>query len=81
MSIARVSIENIFGRVTNLFQNLGNSNYWKLELNNPGDFYFISVMLTNFLTCLRGGNQVSDRFDFPPPTLKKYIENLLENNL
>jgi len=73
MSIARVSIENIFGRVCNLFQNLNNWSYWKIDLNHPGDFYFIAVMLTNMLTCLRGGNQVSDRFLFPPPTLNDYL--------
>jgi hypothetical protein len=41
-----------------------------------GPIYIVSVFLTNIITCLTHGNQVSDYFECSLPTIKQYLHSI-----
>ena len=63
-----------------------NINYWgfnsyrkgaKLGSSPVAAYYMMSTLLTNFDTCLKGRNQVSDKFKIQPPSLEEYVHSIL----
>jgi len=73
MATGRVSTENIFGRIVNIWRSLNKAADMRFFVNDPDECYLAAVFLTNCLTCLDGGNIVSDRFSYPPPQLEEYL--------
>ena len=54
MSQLRISVEQGFGKVVNLWQFLSYTKAHKLGLSAVGGYYMVAVLLTNIHTCLRG---------------------------
>lgn len=74
MATARIAIENIFSRLVNLWKILVMK--FKLRLNCESEkIVHIAFFLTNVITCLERGNQISQRFNVYPPTAAEYISN------
>jgi hypothetical protein len=44
--------------------------------SNLSGRYKVSILLNNIMTCIRGGNQVADVFNYKPPTLEEYLYGL-----
>ncbi|KAI3998292.1 hypothetical protein K523DRAFT_376698 [Schizophyllum commune Tattone D] len=74
MSKVRITVENGFGNITNLFPFLNAG--WKMHLySSPvGRYYRIGVLLANCIDCLHP-NQVAQYFDCCPPTLEEYLHD------
>ena len=72
MNSARVSIEHVFGKVTQLWTFLDFKRTHKLHGTRPAQAYLNAQFLTNVHSCLYG-NQVSQQFGIDPPTLAEYL--------
>jgi len=72
MSRVRVSVEHLIGSVTQVFPSLDMVKYQRSGQTVVGMTFLVAVIVRNFLTCVRGGNQVSDFFRIPPPTLQEF---------
>ena len=72
MSRVRVSVEHSIGHLTNIFPALDFVREEKLGLKLIGMKYLVAVMLRNFITCVRGGNQISKYFRCSTPSLKSF---------
>jgi nuclease HARBI1 len=53
----------------------------KLELVCMEAMWHAAFWLTNVVTCLRGGNQISEYFQLSPPTLEEYLAKTLAIDL
>lgn len=73
MNAARVSIENIFACVVNLWQWLDFKRHHKLHGTSPAREYLNAQFLTNVHNCMNP-NQVSQMFECQPPSLREYLE-------
>ena len=76
MSSARISVEWGFGLNVNFW---GINNYKKGSkiMSSPvAAYYLVSTLLTNFHTCLKGRNIVSDKFNCLPPSLAEYVHSI-----
>ena len=73
MSAARVTVEWLFGIVLRDFAFLDFKANLKLWLSPIAIYYKVAVLLTNCLTCLNGGNQVSMLFGMSPPSIEEYL--------
>jgi len=73
MATGRIAVENMFGRILQLWCKLDLCSYWKLGVNHPDEFYAIGGLLTNFVTLLERGNSISLRFGVLPPSLLEYL--------
>jgi hypothetical protein len=51
----------------------------KLELVCMEAMWHAAFWLTNVVTCVRGGNQISEYFQLSPPTLEEYLAKTLEH--
>jgi len=71
MASNRISVEWGYGRVSNLWRALNFSTELKLFQSPIAAWYICAVLFTNAVTCIEGGNIVSDYFNSPPPTLKQ----------
>jgi hypothetical protein len=49
----------------------------KMELVRMEAMWLGAFWLTNVVTCVRGGNQISEFFELPPPTLEEYLRKTL----
>jgi hypothetical protein len=74
MSKARVSVEWMFGRITQLWRFLDHHADLMVLKSNLSTFYRVAVLLTNIRTTLDGGNLTSDYFNLAPPSLDEYLE-------
>ena len=72
MSRVRVSVEWMFGNITNYFSFVDFKKQMKLHLSPIGKIYFVAALLQNAHTCLYG-NLVSDFFDLQPPSVYGYF--------
>ena len=72
MSLVRVSVEWMFGNITNYFSFVDFKRQMKLHLSPVGKIYFVAALLQNAHTCLYG-NLVSDFFDLQPPSVHEYF--------
>ena len=77
MSRRRVSVEHRFGHIQQNW--MRNSFPLTLRVGQTplavASYYLAAVLLSNFMTCLRG-NQISEAFQCAPPTLEEYLEAL-----
>jgi hypothetical protein len=72
MSMHRVVVEWVFGKIVSLFAFLDFKKNLKLYLQPVGKLYIIGALLTNCHTCLYV-SQTSEKFNINPPTLKQYL--------
>jgi len=72
MSELRVSVEWLFGDVSNYFKFIDYKKNLKLGMSSVGKQYMVSALLRNCLTCLYG-NSTSTFFDLEPPTINNYL--------
>ncbi len=50
----------------------------RMEMVRMEAMWHGAFWLTNVVTCVRGGNQISEYFELPPPTLEEYLRTTLE---
>jgi hypothetical protein len=73
MSRTRMNNEWGFNLITNSFSAVDFTRWQRIYATSPGALYQLAALLTNCLTCIRGGNQISDYFDCAPPSLTDYL--------
>jgi hypothetical protein len=78
MSRARITVEWGYSRVSSLWRHLNFKDNQKVFLSPIGAQYMVAVLLTNVVTCLDSGNQISDYFGVAPPSLEVYLATLHE---
>lgn len=74
MAKTRVAVEHGFGYVQKKW--LKNSFHSTMMVGSSpcGAYYLAAILMSNIMTCLRGGNQISQQFQCPPPSLNEYLE-------
>lgn len=72
MSAVRVSVEWVFGNITNYFQFVDFKKQQKVNLSSIGKMSAVCALLQNANTCLHD-NIVSQVFELKPPTLEEYF--------
>lgn len=72
MSSVRVSVEHLIGSVSQVFPALDMTRYQRTGQTTVGLIFLVSVIMRNFLTCVRGSNQVSEFFRLAPPSLQNF---------
>ena len=72
MSSVRVSVEWLFGDVSNYFKFIDFKQNLKLGLSAIGKQYIVAALFRNILTCLYG-NATSKVFQLDPPTVQNYL--------
>lgn len=72
MSEVRVSVEWIFGDITNYFKFLDFKKNLKIGLSAVGKMYITCALLHNAHTCLYGST-TSTYFEIPPPSVQEYF--------
>ena len=72
MSSVRVSVEWLFGDISNYFKFIDFKRNLKIGLSPIGKIYVVCTLLRNALTCLYG-NFTSDFFGLDPPNLYNYF--------
>ena len=72
MSEVRVSVEWLFGNITNYFTFIDFKKQMKINLSAVGKMYVVCALLENAHTCLYG-NLVSEKFDLQPPSLQEFF--------
>jgi hypothetical protein len=70
---SRVVVEWCFRIVNQVWQAMSFKPFQKAALTPSAVRYHDAVLLTNFRTCLKGGNQISFYFKCKPPTLEEFI--------
>ena len=72
MSSVRVSVEWLFGDISNYFKFIDLKKNLKIGLSSIGKTYVVCALLRNALTCLYG-NLTSEFFELDPPSLQDYF--------
>ena len=73
LNAERTSVEWCFGKVSVKFKWLESKDANKLGKTACGLYYLVSVLLTNCITCLKGGNLHYSIFKCSPPSLGEYL--------
>ncbi len=73
MSKVRVSVEWSYGQVIQYWSYLDFKHQMCARKMSVGLMYSVAVLLTNCITCVRGGNNNSDFFQVKPPTIEEYL--------
>jgi hypothetical protein len=76
MAVVRAAVEDTFAMVVDKWRQ---NDRWKVMRTGAtavGPIYVVSVFLTNIMTCLTRGNQVSDYFECSPPTVEQYLHGI-----
>ena len=76
MSRKRITVEWGYSRVVALWKHLDFKNNQKVFKSPIGAQYIVAVLLTNVVTCLDRGNEISDYFGTAPPTLEQFLAQL-----
>lgn len=74
MSRVRVTVEQAIGHVTQTFSAM---DFVRTERQGDGDVckkYLVACFLRNCMTCIRGGNQISEYFGCYPPSIDEFLE-------
>ncbi len=66
-------LEHFFAILTNWFPTLRTQDKMKVFQRPVIGFIVCAIFFTNAATCANGGNQISDKFSCPPPTLDVYL--------
>ncbi|OWZ11991.1 hypothetical protein PHMEG_00014915 [Phytophthora megakarya] len=80
MSKNRVSIEWMFGILKSKWAFIDWNKKHKILLTPVARMVRVAMLLTNAMTCVHEGNQISDHFDCAPPTLEEYFRKPMETN-
>ena len=72
MSEVRVSVEWMFGTITNYYKFVDFKKQLKISMSTVGKICLVCGILQNAQTCLYG-NLVSDYFNLDPPSLQDYF--------
>ena len=72
MSSVRVTVEWLFGDITNDFKFLDFKKNLKIGMSSAGKMYLVCAILHNPITCLYGNN-TSQFFGLNPPSLEDYF--------
>ena len=72
MNAPRTSVEHAIGMSVRYWAFVDFKKQQKLFWTRPGLLYLNAVFLTNCRTCIEGGNQVSDYFEYAAPDLREY---------
>jgi hypothetical protein len=75
MSRLRVSVELLFGTLKRSWGYVDRRH--RLYRDHLSAHVRVAAILTNFLTCLQGGNQASDIFGLLPHSLEEYLRGSL----
>ncbi|KAF4028889.1 DDE superfamily endonuclease [Phytophthora infestans] len=73
MSRLRESVEWNFKCMKTLWSYVDYNKQQKVRLSPVGKFVKAAMLLTNCHNCYYGGNQISQYFDLPPPSLQDYL--------
>ena len=73
MSTVRVSVEWLFGDITNYFRFVDFKKNLKIGMSCVEKTYLVCALFQNSLTCLYG-NMTAKYFDLDPPTLQEYFQ-------
>ena len=73
MSESRISVEWLFGLVSNYFKFIDFIKMQKIGLSPIGKMYIVCALLQNAHTCLYG-NMISDYFNMDPPAIQEYFQ-------
>lgn len=72
MSEVRVSVEWMFGTISNYYKFIDFKKQSKMGLSPVGKIYLVCAILQNAHSCIYG-NQVSEYFNLSPPALQDYF--------
>ena len=73
MSSVRVSVEWLFGLVTNYFKFVDFKRMQRIGMSAVGKVYIVCSLLQNAHTCLHG-NLISESFNVSPPEIRDYFQ-------
>jgi nuclease HARBI1 len=73
MSKYRISVEHSFGAVWRKWTYTGFAKSLRNGQQALGSIYRTAVLLDNCITCLRGGNQTSKKYNMAPPSIEEYL--------
>jgi hypothetical protein len=73
----RTSVEWGYEKVVRYWAVLDFKKQMKIQQSAIIPMWHLAIFLTNCLTYAKGGNQISNAFDVPPPTLEEYINNVI----
>ena len=73
MSGVRVTVEWLFGLVSNYFKFIDFKKMQRIGMSPVGKVYIVCSILQNAHTCLYG-NQISETFGIDPPTVREYFQ-------
>jgi hypothetical protein len=76
MSQSRITVEWSYGRITALWRSLNLKDNHKIFKSPIGVYFMVATLLTNCLTCVEGGNEVTDHSGFRSPSLEEYLHTL-----
>jgi hypothetical protein len=76
MSASRVTVEWSYGRVVALWAALDFKKNLKLFKSPIGAYYLVACLLTNCISCIEGGNAVTDHSGGRTPSLEDYLRTL-----
>jgi hypothetical protein len=76
MSRVRITVEWGYSRVSRLWQHINFKDNQKVFKSPIGAQYMVAVLLTNAITCIDRGNEISDYFGCAPPTLEDFFATL-----
>ena len=76
MSRVRITVEWGYSRVAALWKHINFKENQKVFKSPIGAQYMVAVLLTNAVTCIDGGNEISDYFGSTPPTLEHFLATL-----
>ncbi|CAB1099103.1 unnamed protein product [Ectocarpus sp. CCAP 1310/34] len=74
MSRCRVTVEWGFKEMTSKWAFIDMKCQHKFLLSPVATQYKVATLLSNFHSCLNGGNQISQYFGVEPPTLEEYLK-------
>ncbi|CAB1108384.1 unnamed protein product [Ectocarpus sp. CCAP 1310/34] len=74
MSQCRVTVEWGFKDMTSKWAFVDMKCQQKFLLSPVATQYKVATLLSNFHSCLNGGNQISQYFGVEPPTLEEYLK-------
>jgi hypothetical protein len=78
MSQSRITVEWSYGRIIALWKALNFKESLKIFKSPIGAYYMVAALLTNCVTCLEGGNAITDYANGKAPSLEEYLSTLSE---
>ena len=76
MSQSRITVEWSYGRICALWRSLNLKDNQKIFKSPIGVFYLVGTLLTNCVSCIEGGNSITDHAGFRTPSLEEYLRTL-----